>query len=72
MSSVAQGRPAVLIVTPSPMFFGVRRRLAELAVKHRLPTMFGSPEYAEAGGLIAYGADLSDGFRKAAVYASRS
>lgn len=56
------------MVTPSPMFFGERRRLGELAVKHRLPTVYASAEYAEAGGLIAYGADLADGFRKAAVY----
>ena len=67
-STVAQGRPAILMVTPSPMFFGERRRLGELAVKHRLPTVYASAEYAEAGGLIAYGADLADGFRKAAVY----
>jgi putative ABC transport system substrate-binding protein len=33
-STIAQGRPAILIVTPSPMFFGERRRMAALAVKH--------------------------------------
>jgi putative ABC transport system substrate-binding protein len=70
-SAIARERPAILIVTPSPMFFGERRRLAELAVKHRLPVMLGSPEYAEAGGLIAYGADLADGFRKAAGYVGK-
>jgi putative tryptophan/tyrosine transport system substrate-binding protein len=70
-STIARERPAVLIVTPSPMFFGERRRLAELAVKHRLPTVYGSLEYAEAGGLLAYGADLADGFRRAPVYVDR-
>ena len=56
----------MLIVTPSPMFFGERRRLADLAVKHRLPTVFGASEYAQAGGLIAYGADLADGLPEGA------
>ena len=68
---IARERAAVLIVTPSPMFFGERRRLAELAVKHRLPTVFGASEYAEAGGLIAYGADLADSFRKAPAYVDK-
>jgi putative ABC transport system substrate-binding protein len=40
-------------------------------VKHRLPTVYGSPEYAEAGGLVAYGADLADGFRKAPVFVDK-
>jgi putative ABC transport system substrate-binding protein len=70
-ATVARERPALLLVTPSPMFFGERRRLGELAVKHRLPTVYGSAEYAQAGGLIAYGADLADGFRKAPVYVDK-
>jgi putative ABC transport system substrate-binding protein len=45
--------------------------MAALAVKHRLPTVYGSSEYAEAGGLIAYGADLADGFRKAPVFVDK-
>jgi putative ABC transport system substrate-binding protein len=71
VAKVARERAAVLIVVPSPMFFGERRRLADLAVKHRLPTVFGASEYAEAGGLIAYGADLADTFRKAPAYVDK-
>jgi putative ABC transport system substrate-binding protein len=70
-ATIARERPAVLIVTPSPMFFGERRRMADLAVTHRLPTVYGSAEYAEAGGLVSYGADLTDGFRKAPVYVDK-
>jgi putative ABC transport system substrate-binding protein len=70
-AKVARERAAVLIVVPSPLFFGERRRLADLAVKHRLPTVFGASEYAEAGGLIAYGADLADTFRKAPAYVDK-
>jgi putative tryptophan/tyrosine transport system substrate-binding protein len=42
--------------------------LAELALAHRLPGMFGSKENVEAGGLISYGADLNDLARRSAAY----
>jgi putative ABC transport system substrate-binding protein len=70
-STIARERPAVLLVAPSPLFFGQRRRLAELAVKHRLPTVFAQREFAEAGGLIAYGTNLAERFRRAAVYVDK-
>jgi len=70
-SAIARERPAVLLVAPSPMFFGERRRLAELAVKHRLPMVSGQREYVEAGGLIAYGTKLAELFRRAAVYVDK-
>ncbi len=50
---------------------GERRRLAELALKYRLPTVHGQREYVDAGGLIAYGADLAELFRRAAVYVDK-
>ncbi len=53
------------------MFFSHRKRLAELAMKHRLPTVVGQREYAEAGGLVSYGADNSDMFRGAALYVDK-
>jgi putative ABC transport system substrate-binding protein len=71
-ATIARERPAGLLVVTGPMLFGERRRLAGLAVKHRLPTVHGAPEYAEAGGLIAYGADRVEGFRHAAVYVDKS
>ena len=43
-----------------------RGKLAELALTHRLPAMYGFREFAQAGGLMAYGASLADGFRRAA------
>jgi putative ABC transport system substrate-binding protein len=70
-STIAREQPAVLLVAPSPLFFGERRRLAMLALTHRLPTMYGQREYAEAGGLIAYGAKLEELFRRAAVYVDK-
>jgi putative tryptophan/tyrosine transport system substrate-binding protein len=47
------------------------RILAELAIKHRLPGMFGDVEYVEAGGLMSYRADLLYQFRRSAFYIDR-
>jgi putative ABC transport system substrate-binding protein len=71
LSTIVRERPVVLLVIGNNMFFGERQRLAQLAVKHRLPTVHGSREYAEAGGLIAYGPDLAEGFRRAAGYVDK-
>ena len=43
-------------------------RFADLALKHRLPGMFGTSENVEAGGLMSYGADYNDLHRRAALY----
>jgi putative ABC transport system substrate-binding protein len=51
--------------------FAQRDRIAEFASKHRLPMMAPHREYAEAGGLMAYGADLHDNWRRAAGYVDR-
>src|SRR5258708_18801434 len=45
-----------------------RARLAELALKHRLPTMFAAKENVEVGGLMSYGVDRNDLARRAALY----
>jgi putative ABC transport system substrate-binding protein len=70
-STIARGRPAVLLVVESPVFFGERQRLADLALKHRLPTVHAEPEFAKAGGLIAYGVNFPELFRRAAVYVDK-
>ena len=48
-----------------------RRRIADLAIRHRLPTVSGPSEFAEAGGLMAYGPDYPDLFRRAATYVDK-
>ena len=59
------------IVVPSAMFFGDRKRLVALAKTHRLPAMYVRAEYAEAGGLMAYGAPIRDNYLRAAGYVDR-
>jgi putative ABC transport system substrate-binding protein len=60
-----------LVVLQSPMFNQQTERLADLANTHRLPTMYESGGFAAAGGLISYGADFSDIYRRAATYVDR-
>jgi putative ABC transport system substrate-binding protein len=66
-AAMARARAQGVIVLATPIFFGERQRLGELAIAHRLPTMFQIRDYAEAGGLMSYGADLADLYRRAAI-----
>jgi putative ABC transport system substrate-binding protein len=70
---VAMKRDGVgaVIVASSLAFFASRQRIADLAITHSLPCAVGSKEYAEAGGLISYGADYPDLFRRVAVYVDK-
>lgn len=67
-ASMRAKRADALIVLPDPMFLGQRSRIAELAVAGRLPAIYGIPEHAEAGGLVAYAASRPELFRRAATY----
>ena len=64
------GAEAVIVVQSSA-FFSSYQRIADLALTHRLPSIGGSKEYVEAGGLINYGADFPELFRRAATYVDR-
>jgi putative ABC transport system substrate-binding protein len=64
-------RAGALIILAGSMFFAHRARLAELALGNRLPSTYAFREYAEAGGLMSYGVDLRDNFRRAAGYVDR-
>jgi putative ABC transport system substrate-binding protein len=62
---------AGLIVLPDPLIYSLRRQIADLAAKARLPAMFSSRDYAEEGGLISYGANRRQIYRRAAEYVDR-
>jgi putative ABC transport system substrate-binding protein len=70
-ATVVRDRAGALSIAPSAMFFSHRKRLAELAMKHRLPTIVGVREYVEAGGLVSYGVDNPEMFRGAALYVDK-
>src|SRR5262249_49684714 len=52
-------------------FFAQRKRIIELAVKYRLPAIYSQKEYVDEGGLMSYGADYTDLYRKAAHYVDK-
>jgi putative tryptophan/tyrosine transport system substrate-binding protein len=62
---------AALIVLPIPFLTNERRRVAELALRHRLPSVFHWKEYVEVGGLMSYGASQNDLVRRAAGYVDK-
>ena len=70
-SALTRERPDALLVLFDPLLTRQRARIAELANKHRLPSMYPHREYAEAGGLMAYGASLLDLYRRAATYVDK-
>src|SRR5712671_1782651 len=57
-----------VIVLVDGMFFQERKRIAQLAASARLPAVYGFREHVDAGGLISYGVNLADNFRRAATY----
>jgi putative ABC transport system substrate-binding protein len=69
--TMTKERAQAVLVLADPMTYFHRRRLADLAVKHRLPLMGGLREYTDAGGLISYWADGVDLFRKVAGYVDK-
>jgi putative ABC transport system substrate-binding protein len=67
-STMSREHVGGFLAVAAPLIVSHRARLAELALKHRLPGMFGTRENVEAGGLISYAADLNDMVRRAATY----
>jgi putative ABC transport system substrate-binding protein len=64
------GAQAMLVQT-SPFAASRRERLAALAAQHRIPAMYESQAYVESGGLIAYGPDATEVFRRAAAFVDK-
>jgi putative tryptophan/tyrosine transport system substrate-binding protein len=67
----AAAKEQALIVIASPPLFTERKRIANLALKHRLPSVVGGREYAEAGGLFSYAVSYPALFRRAALYVDK-
>ena len=61
---------AIMTITSS-RFFGERKRIVELAGKYRLPAIYFQKEFVDEGGLMSYGADYTDLYRRAAVYVDK-
>jgi putative ABC transport system substrate-binding protein len=70
-SDMTRSRAGALTVLTSPMFYTERRRLVGLAAKNRLPALYLSREFVDAGGLMAYGPNVADMYRRAATYVDK-
>jgi ABC-type uncharacterized transport system substrate-binding protein len=70
-SDMTRARAGALTVLGSAMLFNERRRLVDLATKHRLPTVFPWRQGVDAGGLMSYGPNGPDLFRRAATYVDK-
>jgi putative ABC transport system substrate-binding protein len=60
-----------VIVLHNPLFFSERRRIVTLAAASRLPTIWTAREFVEDGGVLSYGSDEADAFRRAAAYVAK-
>ncbi len=66
-----QKQVGAIMPTASPFFFAERKWIVELAGKYRLPAIYPQKEFVEAGGLMSYGTDYTDLYRRAAVYVDK-
>ncbi len=69
--TAARDRAEAVFVVLAPLTYAERQRIAELAIKHHLPSMHGGAEFVSAGGLVSYGASYPDLFRRAAAYVDK-
>jgi putative tryptophan/tyrosine transport system substrate-binding protein len=71
LSGMTRARAGSLLVLTSQMFLRQRAKIVEIAAKHRLPTMFWTAEFVAAGGLMSYGTNNTDLYRRAATYVDK-
>jgi putative ABC transport system substrate-binding protein len=70
-ADMARARAGALTVVSTPVFDTQPRRLVELAARHRLPAVYTFKAFVDAGGLMSYGPDISDLYRRAATYVDK-
>jgi len=70
-AAMVHAHAEAVIVTADSLFDVQRDHIAKLALKNRLPTIYSNRDFTQAGGLMSYGQDLGDQYRRAAVYVDR-
>ena len=70
-SAMTKERAGGVIIITSSMFYAERTRIAELAAQSRVPAIYSVKEFAEAGGLMTYGINIRESFRRAATYVDK-
>jgi len=71
LEGMSRQRPDAVIMFFDPLTSGYRVIISDFALKNRLPTIFGAREFAAAGGLMSYGPNIPELFRRAAVYVDK-
>ena len=71
LAAVGASKAQAMIVTVDPFLFVARERLVQFASQNRLPAMYFFKHFAEAGGLMSYGASLDESYRRAATYVDK-
>ena len=69
--AAAKGRASALITIANSLMNRHQKQIADLAIKHRLPSIYERSDYVEAGGLVSYSADDAENHRRAAYYVDR-
>ena len=69
--ATTKGRPGALITISNTLINGNKKRIVDFAIKSRLPTMFPEDTWVETGGLMSYGPDFEDNYRRAATYVDK-
>ena len=70
-ASFGQRRPAGLFIASNPLFTSRRQQIVTLANHYRIPTIYALREYVVAGGLMSYGASITNAYRQSGAYVSR-
>jgi putative tryptophan/tyrosine transport system substrate-binding protein len=70
-AKLSQSRTGGLVISPDPFYISHAEQLAALTVRHAVPAIFETREFAEAGGLMSYGASHADSYRLTGVYTGR-
>jgi putative ABC transport system substrate-binding protein len=70
-AAMVRERANGVVVATDPVLVGPRSRVVDLAARSRLPAVYGLREFAEAGGLMSYGPNIADQFRRAAIYVDK-
>jgi putative tryptophan/tyrosine transport system substrate-binding protein len=70
-ATIVQADAGALLVGSGPFFLGRRRELIALATRHKMPASYVTRQYPEAGGLMSYGPNQTDAYRRAGIYVGR-
>jgi putative ABC transport system substrate-binding protein len=71
LTAIGHGRADALLELPNPLFHSISKEIVAFATRNKLPTVFHSKDFADAGGLMSYGADFVELYRRAAVYVDK-